>query len=343
MKKATHLFFRFMAVILIITCCISCGITSDDKNASSEFGGESSPTNAVIRVAGMTGPTGIGLVSLMEKNEKGEIAQKYDFSLYASAQEIVPLLVKGELDIAAIPANLAAIQFNKNDGLVQVIAINNLGVLSILEKGNSITSVADLKGKVIYAPASGKGAVPEYALNYILTQNGLDPSKDVTVEWKTEVTEIIATLKKSDNGIALLPQPAATTALSNVEGLREAINVNDAWDALGLDSKLVTGVIVVRTAFAEANPEAVTKFLEEYEQSAKFVNENIEEAAKLVSKYKIASEDIAINSIPKCNITFIKGDSMKNILGTYLKTLFDENPASIGGALPSDSFYYVEK
>jgi NitT/TauT family transport system substrate-binding protein len=291
----------------------------------------------------MTGPTGIGLVSLMDKSENGETAQKYDFSLYASAQEIIPLLVKGELDIAAIPANLAAIQFNKNDALVQAIAINNLGVLSILEKGNSITSVADLKGKVIYAPASGKGAVPEYALNYILTQNGLDPSKDVTVEWKTEVTEIIATLKKSDEGIALLPQPAATNALNNVEGLHEAININDAWNALGLDSKLVTGVIVVRTAFAQANPEAVVKFLEEYEQSTKFVNENLKDGAKLVAKYKIASEAIAIVSIPKCNITFIKGDAMKTVLSAYLKTLFDENPASIGGVLPADSFYYVEK
>ncbi len=333
MKKIIKLFSMLLAVLMLMACFTSC--TTDDEYSKDNL-------DVTVRVAGMTGPTGIGLVSLMDKSEKNETAQKYEFSLYASAQEIVPLLVKGELDIAAVPANLAAVQFNKNDGFVQTIAINNLGVLSILEKGDSVGSVADLKGKVIYAPASGKGAVPEYALNYILTQNGIDPAKDVTIEWKTEVTEIIAALKKTEGGIALLPQPAATNALNNVEGLREAINVNDAWNTLGGDSKLVTGVIVVRTAFAAENPDAVAKFLEEYEASAKFVNENVEEAAKLVGKYEIAAEAIALKAIPKCNITFIKGEEMKSVLSAYLKTLYDENATSIGGAMPSDSFYYVK-
>ena len=161
----------------------------------------------------MTGPTGIGLVNLKSNSENGKSLQKYEVSFYKEAGEIVPLLVKGELDIAAVPANLAAIQYSKNNGFIQVISINNLGVLSVLEKGDTIKSVSDLKGKVIYAPASGKGAVPEYALNYILTQNGLDPTNDVTVEWKTEVTEIIAALKKTDGGIALLPSLRLQTPL----------------------------------------------------------------------------------------------------------------------------------
>lgn len=299
-------------------------------------------SNSTIRVAGMTGPTGIGLVSLADKSEKSETNQKYNVSFYTKADEIVPLLVKGELDIAAVPANLAAIQFNKNNGYVQVVAINNLGVLSILEKGASVNSVEDLKGKTIYAPISGKGAVPEYALNYILKENGLDPINDVTVEWKTEVTEIIAALKKT-GGIAMLPQPAATNALAKVDGLREAININEAWNALGTDSKLVTGVIVARAEFVQNNPEAISKFLEEYEYSANFAIKNTEEAAKLTAKYGISEEAVALKSIPKCNITFIKGAEMKKTLSAYLKTLFDANATSIGGSMPTDSFYYVEK
>ena len=325
MKKIISLFLAVLMLIFSMSAC------------------KEPEETATVRIAGMTGPTGIGLVSLKDKSEKNETAQNYSISFYTAADEIVPLLVKGELDIAAVPANLASIQFNKNNGYVQVIAINNLGVLSILEKGSSVNSVSDLKGKVIYAPASGKGAVPEFALNYILEQNGLDPTKDVTVEWKTEVKEILAALKKSDGGIALLPQPAATTALANVEGLREAININDAWNSLDVDSKLVTGVIVARKEFAEKNPEAVAKFLEEYEASAKFATENISEAAKLTAKYGIAEESVALKAIPKCNITFIKGEEMKNLLSAYLKTLFDQKPASIGGAMPSDNFYYVEK
>lgn len=301
------------------------------------------PTGEIIRVAGMKGPTGIGLVSLADKSENSENDQEYSVAFYKSAEEIVPLLVKGELDIAAVPANLAAIQFNKNNEYIQVIAINNLGVLSILEKGSSINSVADLKGKTIYAPVSGKGAVPEYALNYILKENGIDPLNDVTVEWKTEVTEIIGALKNADGGIAMLPQPAATNALTKVEGLREAINVNEAWNSLETDSKLVTGVIVVRKDFAEKNSDAVAKFLKEYETSAKFASENVEETAKLAAKFGIAEEAVALGAIPKCNITFIKGEEMKKVLSAYLKTLYDANASAVGGAIPKDNFYYVEK
>ena len=300
-------------------------------------------TSCTVRIAGMSGPTGIGLVSLKDKSESNQTAQDYSVSFYKSAEEIVPLLVKGELDIAAVPANLAAIQFNKNNEYIQVIAINNLGVLSILEKGSSVNSVEDLKGKTIYAPVSGKGAVPEYALNYILKENGIDPLSDVTIEWKTEVTEIIAALKNTEGGIAMLPQPAATNALAKVDGLREAINVNDAWNSLGLDSKLVTGVIVARKDFVEKNSSAISKFLEEYEASAKFANENVEATAKLVAKYEIADEAVALKAIPKCNITFIKGAEMKPVLSSYLKTLYDSSASSVGGALPTDGFYYVEK
>lgn len=336
MKKIIKLSSLVLAMLMLITGFTACDPYPDDEYYQNN-------PDVTVRVAGMTGPTGIGLVSLMDKSEKKEAELNYEFSLYASAQEIVPLLVKGELDIAAVPANLAAIQFNNNNGFIQTIAINNLGVLSVLEKGETVNSVADLKGKVIYAPASGKGAVPEFALNYILTQNGLDPSKDVTVEWKTEVKEILAALKKTDGGIALLPQPAATTALTAVEGLREAININEAWNSLGEDSKLVTGVIVVRKEFADANPTLVAKFLEEYEASADFVNENVEDAVKLVAKYEIAEEAIALKAIPKCNITFIKGSEMKTVLAAYLQTLYDATPSSIGGSMPADGFYYVEK
>ena len=342
MKRTLKLISIFMAILMLSLTFAACN--NEPPQATDPDNGEHDPAESItVNVAGMTGPTGMGLVSLMDKNENGNTKQKYNFKLYASAAEIVPLLVKGELDIAAVPANLAALQFTKNNGFIQVMAINTLGVLSVLEKGETVNTVADLKGKVIYVPASGKGATPEYALNYILQSAGLDPAKDVTIEWKTEVTEILATLKKTDGGIAMLPQPAATNALNNVEGLREAINLNDAWNALDVDSKLVTGVIVVRTEFAKSHPQAVATFLEEYEASTKFINENVSDGAKLVGKYNIVAEAVAVKAIPKCNITFVKGEDMKTILSEYLKTLFDANPASVGGKMPADEFYYVQK
>ena len=322
-------FTKFLSILLVVfllsASLMACAEPEDDT---------------VIRVAGMTGPTGIGLVKMMNDNENNE---KYSFELKAKADEIIPLLVKGELDIAALPSNAAATVFNKNGEFIQVLAINTLGVLSILEKGDSVKSVADLRGKTILVPASGKGATPEYALNYVLTKNGLDPQTDVTIEWKSEVTEIIGALKNGTATIAMLPQPAATTAKMKVEGLNTVLDLNDEWNKIGGDSKLVTGVIVARKEFVEEHPEAVKEFLKAYEESTKYANENIAETAKLVAKYKIADEAVALESVPYCNITYIAGNEMKTALSAYLKTLYDENPASVGGKMPSDALYYVEK
>jgi len=340
MKTFTKYLSLILTVMLLIASFAACSSDNGGNESSMNTDGGNTPENVTVRVAGMTGPTGIGLVKMKNDNEGND---KYTFDFYAAGSEVVAKLAKGEVDIAALPANLAAVNFNKNNEYIQVLTINTLGVLSILEKGDSIKSVAGLKGKTILAPASGKGATPEYALNYILTQNGIDPKTDVTIEWKSEVTEIIAALKTGAASIAMLPQPAATNAKNNVEGLNTALDFNDEWNKIGGDSLLVTGVTVVRKAFAEAHPELVSAFLTEYEASTKYANENVAETAKLVAKYNIAAEAVALAAIPYCNISCIKGTEMKTALSAYLKTLYDENPSSVGGKMPSDSFYYNEK
>ena len=325
MKTFTKYLSILLVALMLFSSLASCAPAEDDTT---------------VRVAGMTGPTGIGLIKMMKDNEKNE---NYEFSLLASGGDVVAKLVKGELDIAALPANSAAINFNQNNEFIKVLAINTLGVLSILEKGNTIKSVADLKGKTILVPASGKGQTPEYALNYILSKNGLDPKTDVTIEWKSEPSEIIAALKQGKASVAMLPQPAATNAKIKVAGLNTALDLNEEWTKIGGDSKLVTGVIVARKEFIDEHPKAVKAFLEAYEKSTKFANENVADTAKLVAEYKIADEEVALAAIPSCNITYIAGSEMKTALSAYLKTLFDENAASVGGKMPADSFYYAEK
>ena len=341
MKTFTKFLSFFLVAILLVASFVGCSPSNNGDESTPAAGNNNGQTNesVTVRVAGMTGPTGIGLVKMRNDNENNK---KYSFEFFAAGSEIVAKLAKGELDIATLPSNLAAVNFNKNNEYIQVLAINTLGVLSILEVGDTVKSVADLKGKTILAPASGKGATPEYALNYILTQNGLDPATDVTIEWKSEVTEIIAALKTGNASFAMLPQPAATNAKSKVDGLNTALDLNEEWNKIGGDSRLVTGVTVVRKEFAKAHPEAVKAFLTEYEASTKFVNENVAEAAKLVAKYEIVAEAVALEAIPSCNITYIDGGDMKTALSAYLKTLYDANPASVGGKMPSDTFYYAE-
>ena len=314
----------------------------EDSSAVSETSQVDTAGLGTAVVAALKGPTAMGMVKMMSDDAAKE-EPAFDFSIYASADEITPKLVQGELDIAAVPANLASVLYNNTQGQVQVLAINTLGVLYIVENGDTVQSVEDLKGKTIYA--SGKGSTPEYALNYMLTQNGIDPETDVTIEWKSEHSECVAALAADTTGIAMLPQPFVTSAQAQNGNLRVALDMTKEWESLaaesGSDVTLLTGVVVARKEFVEQNPDLVKAFLSLYEKSVAYTEEDLEGAAALVGQYDIVPEAVALKALPQCNITFIAGNEMKDKLSAYLQTLMDQNPKAIGGEMPGDDFYFV--
>ena len=328
-RKKNRKRYRALAVLTtgIMVLCTGAGVRAEDS----------------VNVLALKGPTAMGMVSLMDQADQGEITEEtYDFQIVASPDEVSPAIAQGTADIAAVPANLASVLYQKTNGGVQVLTINTLGVLYLVENGDQVQSVSDLKGKTIYA--SGKGATPEYALNYILKENGLTPGKDVQIEWKSEHTECVAALTEHEDAAALLPQPFVTTAQSKNDSLRVALDLTEEWDKIqkdnGGNSSLVTGVTVVRTEFAREHPEIVEDFMERYQESVSYVNEHTEEAAKLIGDYDIVSEEIAKKALPECNIVYIDGAEMKEKLSGYLEVLEQENPQAVGGALPADEFYY---
>lgn len=295
-----------------------------------------------LRVAGLKGPTTMGLVNLLAASAAGESAGSYDFTMYGAADEIVPLLVKGELDAAAIPANLAATLYQKTEGAVEVACVNTLGVLYMVELGESIQTVEDLNGITIVT--TGKGTTPEYVLRYVLSENGIDPDSDVTIEYLSEATEVAAQLvalaDSGENVVAMLPQPFVTSVLAQNENARVALDMNEEWLKVA-GSKLVTGVLVVRKDAVEADPEAFAAFLEEYAASVEAANTDLEGTAALCEEYGIvAKAALAQKALPQCNIVFETGDEMKEDLSTYLQVLYEADPTSVGGELPADDFYY---
>lgn len=294
-----------------------------------------------INIAALKGPTSMGMVKIMEDSENGEAANNYKFTIAGTPDEISGGLVKGDYDIAAIPCNLASVLYNKSKGQVVTAGINTLGVLYVVETGKAINSVADLKGKTIYS--TGKGATPEYTLNYILSSNGIDPAKDVTVEYKSEPTEVAALLSKSSDAIAVLPQPYVATVMMSNDKIRIALDLTKEWDKVSKNgSTVVTGVIAVNKKFLDNNKAAVDAFLSEYETSAKYVNENADAAAALIEKFDIFKAAVAVKAIPYSNITFIQGDDMQTKINGYLEALFAQNPQAVGGTLPDDAFYYIK-
>lgn len=303
--------------------------------AATEAPAESEATEATLRIAGLKGPTTMGLVNLMAD----EVASSYDFTMYGAADEIVPLLVKGDLDAAAVPANLAATLYNKTNGAVEVACINTLGVLYIVENGETVNSVADLKGQTIVT--TGKGTTPEYVLRYVLSENGVDPDSDVTIEYCSEATEALSKVQAGEATIAMLPQPFVTSALSQVEGLRVALDMNEEWQKVA-GSKLVTGVLVVRKDAVENDPEAFASFMEGYAASVEAANSDLEGTAALCEQYGVvAKAALAQKALPQCNIVFETGDEMKANLETYFNVLYAADPTSVGGTLPADDFYYA--
>ena len=299
-----------------------------------------------MNVTALKGPTAMGMVQMMDDADNGKIdSENYQFTIAASIDEVTPAISQGETDIAAVPANVSSVLYNKLEGGVQVLAINTLGVLYIVENGDTVQSVADLRGKTIYA--SGKGATPEYALNYILQENGIDPASDVTIEWKSEHSECVAALAQDPSGIAMLPQPFVTTAQAQNPDLRVALDLTEEWDKIQENaenpSALLTGVVIVRTEFAKEHPEAVSDFMERYKSSVEFVNENVDEAAQLVGNYDIVPAEVAKKAIPACNIVCITGDEMQEKLSGYLAVLNEQNPEAVGGQLPDDDFYYTQE
>ena len=342
MKKRTIAFLLCAVMVLGLAACgkPAASSSSVSGSASAEVSGDvSTPAPEIgINVMALAGPTGVGMAKMMADTTA---ADPYVYTVVSENSEVGAALIKGDTDIACVATNQAANLYAKTNGGITMLAINTLGVLYVLEKGNTVTDVASLKGKTVYA--FGQGANPEFVLDYLLTKNGLDPDKDVTMEWLSTPQEVIGKMTQSTNGVCMLPVPAATNLTIKDTAVREAINISAAWDELS-ESPLVMGCVVVRNAFLQEHPELVEQFLADYEASIKFMNDpaNLTAAADLAAAHGItANAAIAAKAIPQCNLAFITDTEMRDAIQGYYEVLFEADPASIGGGIPDDGFYYI--
>ncbi len=323
--------------------------TSAAESAASEAASDESVSGKavsdepVVRIGGLKGPTTMGLVKLMDDAANKTANNNYEFTMVTAADELTALIAAGKVDIALLPANLASVLYNKTNGGVSVIDINTLGVLYLVSSDTSIETVDQLKGKTVYLP--GKGTTPEYALRYLISASGLS-GDDVTLEFKSEASEVASILAEEPTAIGLLPQPFVTSALAQNDKLSIVMDLTKAWDEYqteGKGSRLVTGVTIVNNEFLESNTDSVNTFLEEHEASILFTESDPDTAAELIAAAGIIPKaPLAKKALPFCNIKFLSGEEMKAALSGYLEVLFEQNAASVGGALPDDTFYYMQ-
>ena len=290
-----------------------------------------------LRVGAMKGPTSIGILPMMQEDVDGN----YEFHMATAADELVPMMAKGELDVALVPANVAAILFQKTQGTVKVIDINTLGVLYFVSGNDKIQSIEDLRDTTIYM--TGKGTTPEATVRYVLHAAGLK-EEDYTLEFKSEPTEVAAILAQDFNAVALLPQPFVTVALSKNENLKIRMDLNELWQTVSPEHQsMVTGVTVVRAEVLEKHPKAVERFLADHETSVtNLVNDLEKNAMYAVEAGILPNQELAMKAIPLCNIVCITGKEMQEALSGYLEVLAEFDAQLVGGAMPGDEFYYTE-
>ena len=326
MKKIITLLLTLSLMLSCIVFLPACGSSANTLD-----------TELNIRVSVLNGTTGFGAAQLIDAANKDEAALNYDFKIETDASVINAGIINNEIDIAALPTNAASVLYNKTEGGVKVIALNTLGVLYVVENGNTINSLADLAGKTVYCPAQN----PEFIFRAVCQLGGVENvTVDTTYAQPAALMSAVAT--STEGMIAVLPEPVLSVAMSKNADLRVALDLTNEWSQNKGTASLVQGCIVVRTAFLEEHPAEVAKFLEEYKASIEFLNANVAEAANMVVDLGIyaGAAAVAEMAIPKCNIVYMDGEDMQAALSAFLEVMYDVAPASVGGALPDADFYY---
>ncbi len=309
--------------------------TGTDTGATPDTAPDAAST---VNAAVLKGPTGMGAVYLMDDAANGKTNYQYNFTVSAAPDELKGKLISGELDIAAVPTNLAAILYNKTEGDVQVLAVNTLGVLYILDSTGTVKSISDLKGQTIYA--SGQGSTPEYILDYILESAGLEPGKDVQIEWSAAHDELAALMAAGKAPIAMLPEPYVSAVMAKSADYSIALDMTKAYETATGGTTLAMGCIVGRKDFISANPQVVEDFLDGWKASVDKVQGDYNAAAALIAQYGITgSEAIALSALPNSSLTFMTGDEMRQVLDRVYQMFYNADPTSVGGTLPDEGIY----
>lgn len=337
MKKLTALLLSLVLVLGVFTACTTTNDPEIVEKPTEDVVVETPKLAEITKVVALKGPTGMGMAKLISDADA-----KYSFELTSMPDDVASSLISGTVDIAALPTNLASVIYNKTKGGVKVIALNTLGVLHIINSDGTIASIDDLKGKTI--GATGQASTPEYVLNYVLKANGIDPEKDVTINYYTDHAELATHMISGDVTIGMLPEPQVSTVLMKNANCKSVIDLTSEWEKVSPNSALVQGCIVVRSDFLDTYPDSVKNFLDEYKASVEYATTNAEAPDTIANLGIVGSAAIAKSAIPGANICYVDSeDNMKEKLSGFLNVLFEANPKSVGGALPGDDFYYENK
>lgn len=344
MKNWSKILIAMTLVLAMVLSLAACGSKSDAQQTS-----EPTPTPAPevtldtetpVNIMVLNGTTGFGMAKLIADTAAGEAALNYNISVETDASNVTAALINGTTDIAALPTNAASVVYNKTEGAVQLLALNTRGVLYLVTDGSvTVESFEDLKGQTVYVPAQN----PTFIFQYLCEQNGLTVGEDVTIDNAyAQPADLRTAVAAGEVSVAVLPEPMLTMARSGNENLVTAMDLTAEWDKVAPEGSLVQGCVVVRAEFAAEHPNEVAKFLEEYGASIEFLSGDAETVGAVIEESGVfAKGAVAAKALPNCNVCFITGEEMKAAMADFLQIMYETAPASIGGEIPGDDFYYI--
>ena len=331
---------KFVALVLSLVILLTVSACSK-SNANNTTEQNIIDTETPVNIMVLNGTTGFGMAKLITDTNTDTATLNYNISVEADASNVTAALINGSVDIAALPTNAAAVVYNKTQGDIQVLALNTLGVLYLVSDGTeSIENISDLKGRTVYAPAQN----PSFIFSYICEANGLTVGQDVMIDnTYAQPADLRTAVAAGEVSIAVLPEPMLTIAKSSNDKLVTALDLTEEWDKVSEPGSLVQGCVVVRKSFAEENPEIIAHFMKDYETSIQYLfDESADIAGVIESSGVFAKGAVAAKALPNCNLCFITGENMQMVLSHFLEIMYKTQPASIGGAVPGDDFYYTK-
>lgn len=332
-KTVTLLLVSVMTWLLAM--CSGCSTQTKEKPKTPP------PQKITVNVAALRGPTALSMVRMMEEKPLLGEGVTVEYRIVESPDILTSKLVSQEIDIAALPTNLAASLYNKGVPY-KLAAMSSWGVLYIVTNGETVKGWEDLKGKTVYVV--GKGTTPDIVFRYLLAKNGLNPDTDVQLDYTLDQVQAAQSLIAGRITLAVLPEPWVTQALKGSNTCEVVFDLQKEWKkVVGNGVALAQTCLVVKKDLVEKRPDVVTAFLSAYKDSIDWANQNPAQAGQLAEKLGVGMKaPVAEAAIPRCNLRYEDAKTSKPSVDAFLKVLYDFSPQSIGGKLPDNDFYYQE-
>ncbi|HPT20665.1 MAG TPA: ABC transporter substrate-binding protein [Bacteroidales bacterium] len=317
---------RFLIILSIAFLISGCGNPGPDTGKTQAF-----------TIATLKGPSSMGMIRMIDSLKRGSV-HKIEVMILNEPIQVRKMMIDGSADFAILPTTMAAIVYNKGMEY-RLVAIPVWGTLYLFGSDTTITRWADLRGKKVNLMA--RGMTPDVLFRYLLQKNGINPENDISLDYTFPThIDLANAIASGQADLGVISEPLASMAMERNKNLRLIFDLDDEW-------KKIEGIPITETAFMakksvlKNNRQMVEKLLSSYDASTRWVNQNPDSAAALMVKYDILpNSNVAISSIPRSNLNFVRAKDVKSQIEDYLNVFYNMNPDIIGGKIPDEDFIY---